>query len=60
MVGHGLGMISRAGSDHSTPLFVITQQQDAIERAALFECSGALQVIQLEINLLTGYLGEGG
>ncbi len=60
VIGHGLGMISRAGSNHATPLLVFTQQQNPVKRAALFEGSGSLQIIQLEKDLLTGHLGESG
>ncbi len=60
MVGHGLGMIAGAGGDHSAPLLILAQQQNPVERTALFEGSGPLQIIQLEKDLLTGHLGESG
>jgi hypothetical protein len=55
-----LGVISGAGRDHSAPLLIFAQQENPVERAALFEGSGSLQIIQLEIDLLTGHLGESG
>ncbi len=60
VVGHGLGVISGAGSDHAAPLLIVTQQQNPVERTAFFEGSGPLQIIQLEKDLLTGNLGERG
>jgi hypothetical protein len=60
VVGHGLRVISRAGSDHPATLLVFTQQQDPVERSALFKGSGSLEVVQLEIDLLTGHLRESG
>ncbi len=58
MVGHSLGMISRAGGDHPALLFAFGQQENPVESTALFEGSRSLQIIQLEIDLLTGHLGE--
>jgi hypothetical protein len=52
-------MIARAGRDDPAPLLIVAQQQDPVERAALFKGSGSLQVIQLKKDLLTGRLGEG-
>ena len=60
VVGHGLGVIARAGGDHAAPLLVIAQQENPVKRAALFEGPGSLQIIQLEKDLLTGHLGESG
>ena len=60
VIGHGLGMISGAGGDHAAALLIVTQQQNAVERTAFFEGSGPLQIIQLEVDLLTGNLGERG
>ena len=58
MVGHGLRVISCAGSDHPAPLLVFAQQQDPVERSALFKGAGSLQIVQLEKDLLAGHLGE--
>jgi phosphatidylserine decarboxylase len=58
MVGYRLGMISRAGGDHPTLLFAFGQQENPVESTALFEGSRALEIIQLEIDLLTGHPGE--
>ena len=60
VVGHGLGVISGAGSDHAAPLLIITQQQNPVECSPFFEGAGPLQIIQLQKNLLTGNLGERG
>ncbi len=60
VVGHGLGVISGAGSDHAAPLLLVTQQQNPVKRTAFFEGPGPLQIIQLQKDLLTGNLGERG
>jgi hypothetical protein len=52
-------MIAGARSDHAAAFFIVAEQQNAVQRAALFESSGALQIIQLQIHLLTGHLGKG-
>ena len=52
--------LPRARSDHPAPLLLFVQQQNAVERAPFFKGSGALQVIQLQINLLSGHFGERG
>ena len=58
MVGDGLGVIACTGGDDSAPLFVIAQEQNPVERAALFEGAGPLQIIQLEVHLLAGHFGK--
>ena len=60
VIGHGLGMVAGAGSDDATTLLLVAQQQDAVERATLLEGAGALQIIQLEKDMLAGHVGERG
>jgi hypothetical protein len=50
----------RAGAPPPAPLLVVAQQENPVERAALFEGPGSLQIVQLEKDLLTGHLGESG
>src|SRR5512135_2630216 len=52
-------VIARAGGDHAAPGFFRRQRQQAIERAALFERAGHLQIFQLEKNFAAGHLADG-
>ncbi len=58
VVGDGLSVISGGGGDESAAAFGWGEGEDAVECAALFECSGALQVIELEVDLLAGEVGD--
>src|SRR5215475_2955817 len=51
VIGHALRVIARAGGDDAGPFFGLAQLQKFVERAALFETLGHLQVFELEIGL---------
>ena len=58
--GDGLGVIAGAGGDDAAAALVVGEGEDLVERAALFEGAGALQVVELEEDLLAGHLGKPG
>jgi hypothetical protein len=48
MEGDGLGVIAGAGGDDAAAALIVGEGEDFVQRAALFEGSGALQVVELE------------
>src|ERR1700722_2747373 len=56
VISHALSMVSGRGRDDTPIAFFTLQQEQLVQRASLFEGSRALQVIELEINLVTGGL----
>ena len=56
--GDGLGVVAGAGGDDAAPALLVGEGKDLVERAALLESAGALQVVELEEDLLAGHLGE--
>jgi hypothetical protein len=55
---NGLGVITGAGGDDAAAALVVGEGEDLVQRAALFESTGTLQVVELEEDLLAGHLGE--
>ena len=58
MEGDALCVVARAGSDHAALALGFTQCQKFVERAALFEGAGALQVFKLQVERQAGQFGE--
>ena len=58
VVGHALGVISGRGRDHALGTFFGAQREQLVQRAALFESAGSLQVVELQIDLVGGGLGK--
>ena len=56
MVGHALGVISGRGRDHALGAFFGAEQEQLVQRAALFERAGSLQVVELQIDVVGGGL----
>src|SRR6201998_1527470 len=56
VVGNTLGVVSSRGCDHTARTFFGTEQEQFVERAPLLESAGALQVIELEVNVVGGGL----
>ncbi len=51
LIGEGLGVITRGGGDDAALLLFRRQLRERVPRAAFLEASGALEVVQLAINL---------
>jgi hypothetical protein len=51
-------MRAGAGGDDAALFFVVGEGEDFVERAALLEGSGALEVVELEEDLLAGHARE--
>jgi hypothetical protein len=49
-------MVSGRGGNHPAGTFVSVEQKQLVERAALLEGAGALQIFELQINLVGGGL----
>ncbi len=58
VVGDALGMIAGGGCDHAVGAFFLVKREQFIQRAALFECAGALLVVELEEDGVIGEAGE--
>ena len=54
VVGDALGVVARAHRDHAAAALLLAQRQQLVERAALLERAGELQVLELEPDLGTG------
>ena len=48
MVGEGLGVVAGAGGDDAAAAFVVVEQGEPVERAALLERAGGVEVLELE------------
>jgi hypothetical protein len=59
VVGDSLGMVSGGGGDHSARAFIGSEREKFVQSAALFECAGALLIVELEENGIIGECGEG-
>src|SRR5271157_5224613 len=58
MVSDALGMISGGRGDHAVSAFFWIERQEFVQRAALFESSGALLVVELQEDGIVGESGE--
>ena len=58
VVRDALRMIAGGGGDHATGAFIASQREQFVQRAALFESSGALLVIELQENGIVGQAGK--
>ena len=58
MVGNPLGVISGRGCNHPLGAFFGAEREQLVQRAALLERAGALQVVELQVNLVAGGLGK--
>ena len=58
VVGHALGVVSGRGGNHAPSAFFGTQREQLVQRAALFESARALEVVELQIDLVPGGLRE--
>ena len=56
--GDALGVIAGAGGDDSALALGFAEREELVERAALFERAGALEVLELEVQGQSGELGE--
>ena len=56
VIGHGLRVISRRRGNHAAPAFFGGEQQNFVERAALLEGAGHLQIFELEEDRVAGQL----
>ena len=54
VVGHALGVVAGRHGDHAACTLHRIERQQAVERAALLEARGELQVLELEPDLGTG------
>jgi len=54
VIGDGLSMIAGAHGNHTAPALGVGQGRELVERAALLERSGELQVLELEVELAAG------
>src|SRR5207245_3382872 len=59
VVGHALRVISGRGRDHTLRTFFGAQREQLVQRAALFESAGALEVVEFQIDGVGGGLGKG-
>ncbi len=51
VIRHGLGMIARRHRDDAAPLLVDRQAQQLVQRAALLERGGELQVLEFQVQV---------
>ena len=58
MEGDALGVVAGAGGDDSALALGFAEGEELVERAALFERAGALQVLELEVQGQAGEFGE--
>jgi hypothetical protein len=58
VVGHALRVISGRGRDHALGAFFGAEREQLVQRAALFESAGPLQVVELQIDLVGGGFGK--
>jgi hypothetical protein len=58
MEGDSLGMVAGAGGDDAAFALRLAQGEQFVERATLFEGTGALQVFKLQVKGKAGELGE--
>jgi hypothetical protein len=56
----GLCVVAGAGGDDAAASLFVGEGENLVQRAALFEGSGALQIVKLEEDLLAGHLGQAG
>ena len=56
--GDALGVVAGAGGDDAALALGFAQREQLVERAALFEGAGALQVFKLQVQRQAGQLGE--
>ncbi len=56
MIGQTLGMIAGRGGDDAAPTLFLAQAQQLVQRAALLEGGGELQVLELHIYFRAGDL----
>ena len=54
----GLCVVAGAGGDDAAAALVVGEGEDFVQRAALFERPSALEVIELEKDLLAGHLRQ--
>ncbi len=54
VVGNPLCVISGRGRDHAPGTFFGAKREQLVQRAALFERAGSLQVVELQIDLIGG------
>ena len=60
MIRDGLGVIAGAGGDDASAALFGSEREDFVERSALFEGSGALQIVELEEDGLADHLRKAG
>src|SRR5262249_37308820 len=59
MVGDGLRVIARAGGDDALLSLVLGEKEELVQRPALLERAGVLEVLELEEATSPGGSGEG-
>jgi hypothetical protein len=50
MVGHRLGVVSRAGGNHPPLSLLWSELEELVQSSTILEGSGALQVLELEVK----------
>ena len=58
VIGHALRMVAGRHRDHAAPAFVRRQRQQPVERAALLEGRGELQVLEFQPELAAADLAQ--
>ena len=56
--GDALGVVAGAGRDHAPLALRLAQREQLVQRAALLEGAGALQVFQLQVQRQAGQFGK--
>src|SRR6185312_5984812 len=51
MIGDALGVIAGRHRGHAALLFVVAEREQLVERAALLERGGVLQILELEMDV---------
>ena len=58
VIGEALRVIAGRRRDHAAPAFVRRELEQCVARAALLEAAGALQVVELAVNMRAGELRQ--
>ena len=58
MVCHGLAVVAGRGRDQAAAPLLLREGEDAVERPALLEGAGLLQVLELEVGADAAEAGE--
>ncbi len=58
VIGHALGVVARGGGDHACTPLLGRERQQLVQRAALLERGGELVILELQVGLGAGDLGQ--